>query len=160
MLVASSCIWILLLSSRWDRFLSIRLVLLIDTDRVRRCHVHRCTVSSMAISRGLTVPVTVSSSRGRLQLLTAHGPRRTGRVARAAVHPAPPAPLISPPPPPVPPVGELTDENSVLDWAIKVKDDDSIEEIDRPTLMSLIDSEDYLAVYFCEWNTVLKLKPI
>jgi len=28
-----------------------------------------------------------------------------------------------------------------------VKDDDSIEEIDRPTLLSLIDSEDYLAVY-------------
>ncbi|XP_037080848.1 uncharacterized protein LOC119101604 isoform X2 [Pollicipes pollicipes] len=44
--------------------------------------------------------------------------------------------------------GELTDENSVLDWAVKVKDDDSIEEIDRPTLLSLIDSEDYLAVYF------------
>ena len=52
--------------------------------------------------------------------------------------------------PPAAPVGELTDENSVLDWAIKVKDDDSIEEIDRPTLMSLIDSEDYLAVYFCK----------
>ncbi|XP_043221613.1 uncharacterized protein LOC122381465 isoform X22 [Amphibalanus amphitrite] len=56
--------------------------------------------------------------------------------------------------------GELTDENSVLDWAIKVKDDDSIEEIDRPTLLSLIDSEDYLAVYFyvdnSESSSVLK----
>ncbi|XP_043240594.1 uncharacterized protein LOC122391084 isoform X5 [Amphibalanus amphitrite] len=63
-------------------------------------------------------------------------------------------------PPPDRRQGELTDENSVLDWAIKVKDDDSIEEIDRPTLLSLIDSEDYLAVYFyvdnSESSSVLK----
>ncbi|XP_031616564.1 uncharacterized protein LOC116336680 isoform X9 [Contarinia nasturtii] len=44
--------------------------------------------------------------------------------------------------------GNLENETYVLDWMIEQKTDESIEEIDRPTLFEYIGSKDFLAVVF------------
>ncbi|XP_012276468.1 uncharacterized protein LOC105697598 isoform X2 [Orussus abietinus] len=44
--------------------------------------------------------------------------------------------------------GNLLDENEVLDWMTKQKNDASIEEIDRETLFKYIESKEFLAVVF------------
>ncbi|XP_047362589.1 uncharacterized protein LOC124954154 isoform X2 [Vespa velutina] len=44
--------------------------------------------------------------------------------------------------------GNLLDEAEVLDWMVKQKTDESIEEIDRETLMKYIDTKEFLAVIF------------
>lgn len=42
------------------------------------------------------------------------------------------------------------DESEVLDWMIKQKEDESIEEIDRDTLFKYIETKEFLAVVFCK----------
>ncbi|CAG9794978.1 unnamed protein product [Diatraea saccharalis] len=44
--------------------------------------------------------------------------------------------------------GNLLDENEVLDWMIKQKEDESIEEIDRDELFKYIETKEFLAVVF------------
>ncbi|XP_045493781.1 uncharacterized protein LOC123692971 isoform X1 [Colias croceus] len=44
--------------------------------------------------------------------------------------------------------GNLFDENEVLDWMVKQKEDESIEEIDRDTLFKYIETKEFLAVVF------------
>ncbi|XP_054003496.1 uncharacterized protein LOC128889677 isoform X2 [Hylaeus anthracinus] len=44
--------------------------------------------------------------------------------------------------------GNLLDENEVLDWMVKQKTDESIEEIDRDTLAKYIETKEFLAVVF------------
>ncbi|XP_018017937.1 uncharacterized protein LOC108674456 isoform X2 [Hyalella azteca] len=44
--------------------------------------------------------------------------------------------------------GDITAEENVLAWLIQQKHEDTIENINRQLLYSLIDSQDYLAVYF------------
>ncbi|XP_046832571.1 uncharacterized protein LOC124430289 isoform X3 [Vespa crabro] len=44
--------------------------------------------------------------------------------------------------------GNLLDEAEVLEWMVKQKTDESIEEIDRETLMKYIDTKEFLAVIF------------
>ena len=47
-------------------------------------------------------------------------------------------------------IGELEDEQEVFEWIIAQKNDESIQEVDRETFLSYIDSKDFLAVVFCE----------
>ncbi|XP_011696351.1 PREDICTED: uncharacterized protein LOC105455018 isoform X4 [Wasmannia auropunctata] len=44
--------------------------------------------------------------------------------------------------------GNLLDETEVLDWMVKQKNDESIEEIDRETLLKYIEIKEFLAVIF------------
>ncbi|XP_034174484.1 hulk isoform X1 [Osmia lignaria lignaria] len=44
--------------------------------------------------------------------------------------------------------GNLLDESEVLDWMVKQKTDESIEEIDRDTLNKYIETKEFLAVVF------------
>ncbi|XP_076239570.1 hulk isoform X1 [Calliopsis andreniformis] len=44
--------------------------------------------------------------------------------------------------------GNLLDESEVLDWMVKQKTDESIEEIDRDTLTKYIETKEFLAVIF------------
>ncbi|XP_066601586.1 uncharacterized protein hlk isoform X1 [Prorops nasuta] len=44
--------------------------------------------------------------------------------------------------------GNLLDESEVLDWMVKQKNDESIEEIDRETLSKYIETKEFLAVVF------------
>ncbi|XP_026322361.1 uncharacterized protein LOC113231978 isoform X2 [Hyposmocoma kahamanoa] len=44
--------------------------------------------------------------------------------------------------------GNLLDEHEVLDWMIKQKEDESIEEIDREKLFKYIETKEFLAVVF------------
>ncbi|XP_013171324.1 PREDICTED: uncharacterized protein LOC106120517 isoform X1 [Papilio xuthus] len=44
--------------------------------------------------------------------------------------------------------GNLLDESEVLDWMIKQKEDESIEEIDRDELFKYIETKEFLAVVF------------
>ncbi|XP_030027959.1 uncharacterized protein LOC115445721 isoform X2 [Manduca sexta] len=44
--------------------------------------------------------------------------------------------------------GDLLDESEVLDWMVKQKEDESIEEIDRDKLFKYIESKEFLAVIF------------
>ncbi|XP_050667523.1 uncharacterized protein LOC126967136 isoform X2 [Leptidea sinapis] len=44
--------------------------------------------------------------------------------------------------------GNLLDESEVLDWMVKQKEDESIEEIDRDTLFKYIETKEFLAVVF------------
>ncbi|XP_078039522.1 hulk isoform X2 [Augochlora pura] len=44
--------------------------------------------------------------------------------------------------------GNLLDETEVLDWMVKQKTDESIEEIDRDTLAKYIETKEFLAVIF------------
>lgn len=42
------------------------------------------------------------------------------------------------------------DETEVLDWMVKQKEDESIEEIDRNRLSKYIEAKEFLAVVFCK----------
>ncbi|CAH0703030.1 unnamed protein product [Spodoptera exigua] len=44
--------------------------------------------------------------------------------------------------------GDLLDESEVLDWMIRQKEDESIEEIDREQLFKYIETKEFLAVVF------------
>ncbi|XP_022825603.1 uncharacterized protein LOC111355775 isoform X3 [Spodoptera litura] len=44
--------------------------------------------------------------------------------------------------------GDLLDESEVLDWMVKQKEDESIEEIDRDQLFKYIETKEFLAVVF------------
>ncbi|KAL0882622.1 hypothetical protein ABMA27_001058 [Loxostege sticticalis] len=44
--------------------------------------------------------------------------------------------------------GNLLDESEVLDWMVKQKEDESIEEIDRDKLFKYIETKEFLAVVF------------
>nr|XP_021208945.1 uncharacterized protein LOC101735409 isoform X2 [Bombyx mori] len=44
--------------------------------------------------------------------------------------------------------GDLLDESEVLDWMVKQKEDESIEEIDRDELFKYIETKEFLAVIF------------
>ncbi|XP_026737291.1 uncharacterized protein LOC113500635 isoform X5 [Trichoplusia ni] len=44
--------------------------------------------------------------------------------------------------------GDLLDESEVLDWMVKQKEDESIEEIDRDKLFKFIETKEFLAVVF------------
>ncbi|KOB72664.1 Protein disulfide-isomerase A5, partial [Operophtera brumata] len=45
-------------------------------------------------------------------------------------------------------LGNLLDESEVLDWMVKQKNDESIEEIDRDELFTYIETKEFLAVIF------------
>lgn len=49
-------------------------------------------------------------------------------------------------------IGDLEDENDVLDWMLEQKRDESIEEINRETLFEYISAKDFLAVVFCKYE--------
>lgn len=40
----------------------------------------------------------------------------------------------------------------MLDWMVKQKEDESIEEIDREGLFKYIETKEFLAVVFCKYN--------
>lgn len=44
------------------------------------------------------------------------------------------------------------DESEVLDWMVKQKNDESIEEIDRDELFKYIETKEFLAVVFCKYS--------
>lgn len=49
----------------------------------------------------------------------------------------------------------MTDEEALLEWLIDNKDKGPasiIEEVDGKMLQSLVDTFDFLVVYFCEWG--------
>lgn len=48
-------------------------------------------------------------------------------------------------------LGNLLDENEVLEWMMDQKNDNSIEEINREKLFEYIDSKEFLAVVFCKY---------
>lgn len=48
-------------------------------------------------------------------------------------------------------LGNLLDQDQVLDWMIKQKMDVSIEEIDREKLYKYIETKEFLAVVFCKY---------
>lgn len=45
------------------------------------------------------------------------------------------------------------DESEVLDWMVRQKEDESIEEIDRDQLFKYIETKEFLAVVFCKYIT-------
>lgn len=47
-------------------------------------------------------------------------------------------------------LGNLLDESEVLDWMVKQKEDESIEEIERDKLFKYIETKEFLAVVFCK----------
>lgn len=47
-------------------------------------------------------------------------------------------------------LGNLLDEHEVLDWMMKQKTDESIEDIDRDSLFEYIDTKEFLAVVWCK----------
>lgn len=46
--------------------------------------------------------------------------------------------------------GDIQAEQDVLEWLIEQRHEDTIENINRQMLYTLIDTQDYLGVYFCE----------
>ncbi len=44
----------------------------------------------------------------------------------------------------------MLDETEVLDWMMKQKTDESVEDIDRDTLFEYIDTKEFLAVVWCK----------
>lgn len=48
-------------------------------------------------------------------------------------------------------LGNLLDESEVLEWMVKQKEDESIEEIDRETLFKYIETKEFLAIIFCKY---------
>lgn len=46
--------------------------------------------------------------------------------------------------------GDLTNDDAVLDWLIKQRTEDTIENINRDMLNRMIEETDYLAVFFCK----------
>lgn len=49
--------------------------------------------------------------------------------------------------------GSLNEEEEVLQWLIQQKTEDRIELITRVMLESMVEETQYLAVYFCKYNT-------
>ena len=49
-------------------------------------------------------------------------------------------------------LGNLLDENDVLEWMVKQKTDVSIEEVDREKLFKYIETKEFLAVVFCKYS--------
>lgn len=49
-----------------------------------------------------------------------------------------------------PRIGELNEEEEVLQWLITQKTEDRIELITRQMLETMVEDTQYLAVYFCE----------
>lgn len=47
-------------------------------------------------------------------------------------------------------LGNLLDEDAVLNWMMRQKTDESIEDIDRDTLFEYIETKEFLAVVFCK----------
>lgn len=54
-------------------------------------------------------------------------------------------------------LGDLLDESEVLDWMVKQKEDESIEEIDRDKLFKYIETKEFLAVVFCKYFNVVSI---
>lgn len=52
-------------------------------------------------------------------------------------------------------LGDITAEEDVLEWLIEQRHEDTIENINRQMLYTLIDTQDYLAVYFCKKYLVI-----
>lgn len=51
--------------------------------------------------------------------------------------------------------GDMFDEDALLEWLIDNKDKGPasiIEEVDGKMLQTLVDTFEYLVVYFCEWG--------
>ena len=48
--------------------------------------------------------------------------------------------------------GDIQAEEEVLEWLIEQRHEDTIENINRQMLYTLVDTSDYLAVYFCEYE--------
>lgn len=46
----------------------------------------------------------------------------------------------------------MGDEQEVFQWILIQKNDESIEDVDRETFLRYIESKDFLAVVFCEFN--------
>lgn len=55
-----------------------------------------------------------------------------------------------------PTAGNLLDEDAVLNWMMKQKTDESIEDIDRETLFEYIEYKEFLAVVFCKFHIRIK----
>lgn len=53
--------------------------------------------------------------------------------------------------------GDLTEEEEVLQWLITQKTEDRIELITREMLEAMVEESQYLAVYFCESETRLRI---
>lgn len=52
---------------------------------------------------------------------------------------------------PIWPLGELNEEEEVLQWLITQKTEDRIELITRQMLETMVEDTQYLAVYFCKY---------
>lgn len=53
-------------------------------------------------------------------------------------------------------LGNMDNEEDVLDWMVSQKQDESIEQIGRETLFEYIGTKDFLAVIFCEYSVLNK----
>lgn len=53
--------------------------------------------------------------------------------------------------------GSLSEEEEVLQWLIQQKTEDRIELITRVMLETMVEETQYLAVYFCKSDQLLKL---
>jgi hypothetical protein len=42
------------------------------------------------------------------------------------------------------------DKNNILEWIVKQKNDESIEEVTREKFLKYIETKDFLAVVFCK----------
>lgn len=45
----------------------------------------------------------------------------------------------------------MLDESEVLEWMMKQKTDESVEDIDRDTLFEYIETKEFLAVLWCKY---------
>lgn len=52
-------------------------------------------------------------------------------------------------------LGELSEEEEVLQWLITQKTEDRIELITRQMLETMVEDTQYLAVYFCKFHSFL-----
>lgn len=50
--------------------------------------------------------------------------------------------------------GSLSEEEEVLQWLIQQKTEDRIELITRVMLETMVEETQYLAVYFCKFNSI------
>lgn len=55
-------------------------------------------------------------------------------------------------------IGQLNEEEEVLQWLITQKTEDRIELITRQMLETMVEDTQYLAVYFCKLNHILPIK--
>lgn len=51
-------------------------------------------------------------------------------------------------------IGELNEEEEVLQWLITQKTEDRIELITRQMLETMVEDTQYLAVYFCKYQFI------